>query len=155
MSDNVFDFSSRQIGLPTRGADTSPQGLETGGGGYDPPGMDHRLSKLEAAVAGIEKEVARFGATVEGLRHSQNLTVGATVGLGSLLVAVIVGFGIYGLQRVDMVDAKVNALPGQISDGIRDANRSFSDALNTSLRVFKQAQREPEQPAPNKDPLPK
>jgi hypothetical protein len=74
------------------------RGLANRADDTDPPGMD-----------GIDGRLARVEAAIEGLRHSQNLTIGAMVGIGALLAGFIVAFGIYGLQRVDAVDTKIDA----------------------------------------------
>lgn len=49
----------------------------------------------------LAERIARIEAAIEGLRHSQNLTIGATVGVGGIIAAFVIGFGIYTLQRID------------------------------------------------------
>lgn len=137
--ENVRDYiqerAARGLGEPVRRRD-DPPALAVGGGGPHDTGMfDERIGRLEGAV--------------EGLRHSQNLTIGATVGVGAILAAVVVGFGIYTLQRVDALADKVNALPGQISAELRDITKTLAE----SITAAKQA---PPQiivlPAPNPSP---
>ena len=53
------------------------------------------------------KRIARVETAIEGLRHSQNLTIGATAAIGGILAAMIVGFGIYGLQRIDQTQSLI------------------------------------------------
>lgn len=100
-----------------------PSTLITGGGGGIYDGMDGRLGKLEGAV--------------EGLRHSQNITIGAVAFGSALLLAV----GVYSLQRIDQVSQridqvgeKVSALPGQIGSELRD----ITQTLATSIVAAKQ-----------------
>jgi hypothetical protein len=57
----------------------------------------------------VEERLARVEVAIEGLRHSQNLTIGATIGVGAILAAFIIAFGMYGLQRIDAVETKLNA----------------------------------------------
>jgi hypothetical protein len=63
------------------------------GGGPDGPTIEARLIRLEAAV--------------EGLRHSQNLLTGATAAIGTILAAIVIGFGAYGLQRIDQTQQSI------------------------------------------------
>jgi hypothetical protein len=51
----------------------------------------------------ILERLARVEEAISGLRHSQNLVVA----LGALVVAVVVGFGIYTLQRIDNVNDRL------------------------------------------------
>jgi hypothetical protein len=59
----------------------------------------------------LAERLARVESAIEGLHHSQNLAIGATVGVGAILAGFIIAFGIYGLQRLDAIDAR---LSGQI-----------------------------------------
>lgn len=61
-------------------------------GGGPPPGID------------LAERIARVEAALEGLRHSQNLTIGA---IGAL-AAFVIGFGVYGLQRVDQIQQSIS-----------------------------------------------
>jgi len=68
---------------------------QAGGGGLPPPGINlgERLARLEAAI--------------EGLRHSQNLTIGAMATVGGILAAIIIGLGVYSLQRIDQTEESI------------------------------------------------
>jgi len=95
--------------------------VDVGGGGPHPPGMDflgERLARVEAAI--------------DGLRHSQNLTIGATVGVGAIITAFIIGFGIYTLQRVDQTQSTVAGLPDRISE---EAARSRQDIIGITTAI--------------------
>lgn len=70
-----------------------------GGGDMPPPGID-----LAARIAGLAERVARLEAAVEGLRHSQNVTTGAM----AAVAAVIIGIGVYGLQRIDQTQDTIS-----------------------------------------------
>lgn len=59
-----------------------------------PNDLTERLSRVEAAI--------------EGLRHSQNLTIGAMAAVGGILAAFIIGFGIYGLQKIDQTQDSIS-----------------------------------------------
>lgn len=56
----------------------------------------------------LAERIARLEAAIEGLRHSQNLIIGATAAIGGILAAMIVGFGVYGLQRIDQVQKSIS-----------------------------------------------
>jgi hypothetical protein len=56
------------------------------------------------AGIGLAERIARLEAAIEGLRHSQNLTTGAT----AMVAAVIIGIGIYGLQRIDQTQESIS-----------------------------------------------
>ncbi|MBV8118353.1 MAG: hypothetical protein JO081_00250 [Alphaproteobacteria bacterium] len=58
--------------------------------------------------ADLAERIARLEASIEGLRHSQNLTIGATAAIGGVLAAMIVGFGVYGLQRIDQTQESIS-----------------------------------------------
>jgi tRNA dimethylallyltransferase len=51
----------------------------------------------------LAERLARVEAAIEGFRHSQNLTIGATAMVGALLV----GLSIYGLQRIDQTQESI------------------------------------------------
>jgi hypothetical protein len=70
--------------------------VQTPTGGGIPPEMD------------IAARIARLEAAIEGLRHSQNLTIGATAMVGAILAAFIIGFGVYGLQRIDQTQQSIS-----------------------------------------------
>jgi hypothetical protein len=69
---------------------------------------ENRMSDVPLSGTVLER-LSRVEAAIDGLRHSQNLTIGATIGVGAILAAFIIAFGIYGLQRMDALDAKLNA----------------------------------------------
>jgi hypothetical protein len=75
------------------------------------PSMDTRIGKLEG--------------TVEGLRHSQNLTLG---GLTILVAVVLGGFG-YMLNRIDALDNRVVELPTKISAELRDISKTLAESI--------------------------
>ena len=87
--------------------------VENGGKPPHIPPMDlaARLARLEEAIS--------------GLRHSQNLTIGATVGVGGIITAVIVALGVYSLQRVDSLNDRI----ATEANGIR--TEIASSATNT------------------------
>jgi hypothetical protein len=65
--------------------------IPPGGSGPPPPtDLAERIARLEAAI--------------EGLRHSQNLTVGATATVGAILIAL----SVYGLQRIDQTRESIS-----------------------------------------------
>jgi hypothetical protein len=98
--------------------------VDVGGGGPHPPGMEfnERLARVEAAI--------------DGLRHSQNLTIGATVGVGAIIAAFIIGFGIYTLQRVDQTQAAISNEAAQT----RQELIGIATAISNSITATKQAQ---------------
>src|SRR5208282_640595 len=98
--DNVsLELLRRQLDRIQDSLNTGDEVLSSGGGddGSLMSNANERIGKIEAAI--------------EGLRNSQNLTVGAVVGVGAILVAL----GVYTLQRIDSLSDRVNALPFEIS----------------------------------------
>jgi outer membrane murein-binding lipoprotein Lpp len=82
--------------------------------------MDIRLARLETAFGWV--------------RWSMAVMV-------TLIVAVLafVGFQVSRVDsKIDDLAKDVRALPSQISDSVREANRAFADAVNTSLNVLSQ-----------------
>ncbi len=73
------------------------------GGGRLPPPID------------LAERIARVEAAIEGLRHSQNLTIGATAAIGGILAAMIVGFGVYGSRRIDQTQEAISQTREAIS----------------------------------------
>jgi hypothetical protein len=63
--------------------------------------------ETQPPVTGLGERIARLEAAIEGLRHSQNLTIGATAMVGGILAAIIIGLGVYGLQRVDQTQESI------------------------------------------------
>jgi hypothetical protein len=74
-----------------------------GGGSGGPSGGDG-----PSAGIGLAERIARLEAAIEGLRHSQNLTIGATAAIGGILAAMIIGFGVYSLQRIDQTQESIS-----------------------------------------------
>jgi hypothetical protein len=52
----------------------------------------------------LTERIARVEAAIQGLRHSQNLTVGATAMVGTILLAL----SVYGLQRIDQTQETIS-----------------------------------------------
>jgi hypothetical protein len=104
---------------------------KSGGGGDEThiSGMDGRIGRLEGAI--------------EGMRHSQNLMIGIV----SLVALLVVGFGVYGLQRMDQINDKVAALPGQISSDLRDLTKTIADSITASKTAVPQVILMPAPPA--------
>jgi outer membrane murein-binding lipoprotein Lpp len=102
---------------PDKAPPADPQG---GGTGVSDPPMDIRLARLETAFGWV--------------RWSMAVMV-------TLIVAVLafVGFQVSRVDsKIDDLAKDVRALPSQISDSVREANRAFADAVNTSLNVLSQ-----------------
>jgi hypothetical protein len=122
MADNVvnLDLLQRQLAQQKAAFERETETMNKGGGSgpHDPDMSDERIGRLEEAV--------------EGMRHSQNLTIGATVGVGAILAAFVIGFGIYILQKVDTLDDKVNKLPAQISSDIRDITKTLAEVITAT-----------------------
>jgi hypothetical protein len=111
-----------------------------GGGGPREPGMpDERIGRLEGAL--------------DGLRHAQNLTVGAVgllAAMGAILTAIVIGFGIYELQRIDQLSDRVADLPGKISTDLRDLTKTLADTITAARQPapLPQLAPQPEQKPP-------
>jgi hypothetical protein len=90
------------------------QTLGGGGNGTHMPDMSERLGKLEG--------------TVEGLKHGQTQLL---VAIG-IVAAFVIGFGIYGAQRFDSLNEKVNGLPGQISAELRDITKTIAESITAT-----------------------
>jgi hypothetical protein len=86
---------------------------------------EKRMSDVALSGTVVDRLV-RVEAAIEGLRHSQNLTIGATVGIGAILAGFIVAFGIYGLQRIDAVDAKLNSVESRLDQKIDQKFDAFA-----------------------------
>lgn len=83
--------------------------------------MDNRLSHLEGSV--------------EGLKHSQAMLKAGVMGFGGLVlaaVAIVVALQAFTYSRVDRVESKVDALPGQISSDIQGLTRTLSSAITAA-----------------------
>jgi len=64
-----------------------------------PPSSGH--SPDMDAIRALTERMVRVEAAIDGLKHSQNLTIGAMAGGFALILAVTLAFGIYTLQRID------------------------------------------------------
>src|SRR5947208_360774 len=100
--ENVRPISGHLAAKPgtQRGLSSTPPG--------EPPEsfMSERLAKLEGQV--------------DGLRSTQEFTLVAVIGVGAILAAFLIGFSLYGLQRIDQLGEKTSAVPNQISVDLRD-----------------------------------
>jgi hypothetical protein len=105
------------------------------------------LRQLETSIERLGKVEGEIG----GLKRGQSMTLGGLGIAGALVVVVVaslVGFGIYELQRIDQVgerigalNDKVNELPGKIGADLRDIPKTLADVM---IGTAKQTQ----QPAP-------
>jgi hypothetical protein len=96
---------------------SSPQSVSVQYGGGNGPQLqmsDERIGRLEGAM--------------EGLKHSQNVMLGAI----GLLVAIVVGLGVYGITRLDQLSDRVNSLPGQIGAELRDITRTLAESITAA-----------------------
>jgi hypothetical protein len=99
---------------------------ETTTGGPPPPTNSSYLAE----------RLARVEAAIEGLRHSQNLTIAATVGVGAILAGFIIVFGIYGLQRIDAVDSKIDQKFDTLSAWMADESaRTRQDLVGIATAI--------------------
>ncbi len=96
------------------------------GGTYD--GMEDRIAKLEDGFARLETGMARLEGAVEGVRHSQSMTLGAV----GILAALAIGFGVYMLQRLDTLTGQVNAIPDQINSNMRDITKTLAESITAA-----------------------
>ena len=105
------------------------------------------LRRLETSIERLGKVEGEIGGLKRG--HSMILWgLGIVAALLIVIVASVVGFGIYGLQRIDKVgdritafNDKVNELPGKVDANLRNITKTFGDVI---IGTTKQAQ----QPAP-------
>jgi hypothetical protein len=113
--DNIsLDFLRRQLDRIESARSENEEVLSQHGGGEGRPPMsdaDGRIGRIESAI--------------EGLKHSQNLMAAAVLGVG----AILAGLGVYGLQRIDTLSDRVNALPSQISSELRDLTKTLADVI--------------------------
>lgn len=118
-----------------------PTPLVTDDGGPHHLGME-RLAKLEGVVDGLKAITPVRTAAIIAF-------TAAVIGGFALMIALITRTDSRMETRAQHLDAKfdakfeslntkVDALPEQINTSIREANRAFSDAVNTSLNVFSQ-----------------
>jgi hypothetical protein len=114
-------FTRAQAGWQQKRSLAIDPPIDPTGIGPHPPDMEDRLRILETAMARVE-------AAIDGLRHSQNLTVAIV----SLLALVLVGFGVYELQRLDQLSDRVAALPGQIGADLRDISKTLAESITAA-----------------------
>lgn len=107
----------------TRRQTITAASIDGGGDGPHDSSMSERLSAVERQLAGIDGKLT-------GIAQSQTVITG---GFGLLVAVTALMFGgmLYLAQKID-------SLPSQVSTEIREANRAFSDAINTSLNVLRQ-----------------
>ncbi len=118
MSDPNFDLLDNRIRQIVSSIAKEP--VEAGGGGPHNGDMDTRIGRLEG--------------TIDGVKHSQNILVMSVMGLAALFVALA---GIMVTLQI-RTEAKVDALPAQINESVREANRAFADAVNTAIQATRQ-----------------
>ncbi|MEC5289426.1 MULTISPECIES: hypothetical protein [unclassified Aurantimonas] len=127
MAEPIDDSLSNILQWPIepRGAGAEPEHSTRDGGGriYDGMGTD-RIARLETSMARLE-------GAFDGLKHSQNMT------LGAIGIAVTLGLfgGSYLLSRVDVLSTRVEALPGEISRDIQELNRTLSQSITAARSV--------------------
>ena len=105
------------------------------------------LRRLETSIERLGKVEGEIGS----LKHGQNMMLwglGIVAALLIVIAASVVGFGVYGLQRIDKVgdritafNDKVNGLPGKVGADLRNITKTLGDVI---IGTTKQAQ----QPAP-------
>jgi len=127
-------------------------------GDGDPPD----IRDMEKRVAAVEEAVGRLGVKVDGVEakiDGVKTALTATLTMTASLIALTIGLGMFLFNavgrvddRVTRVEAKIDELPGKLNESIREANRAFSDAVNTSLQVFRDAQSRPATPPPAASP---
>ena len=148
--DNVTNYNEQRVarGLGEPLPDPAPNPIRKGPGGPGDFGMsgDERIGRLEGAFNGMKL-------AIDGLRHSQNMMMITSLGVGTILAAFVVGFGVYTLQRIDSADSRgaqiereVIQLPGKISDGLRDLTGVISSAITASKQQGPQVIVVPVQP---------
>src|SRR5262245_1382918 len=113
------------------------------------------LRRLEACIERLGKVEGDIG----GLKHGQNMILwglGIVAALLIVIVASVVGFGIYGLQRIDKVgdritafNDKVNELPGKVGADLRNITKTLGDVIIDTTRQAQQPAHAPpaQQPA--------
>ena len=89
-----------------------------------------------------DERLGRLEGELSGLQHAQNMTLGGLgliAALVAIVVAAVIGFGIYELQRIDQVgdrintlNDKVNELPGKISADMRDLTKTLADTITAA-----------------------
>jgi hypothetical protein len=102
--------------------------------------MNARLAKLEGASEGLKM-------AVEGLRHSQNITLAAVVGVGAILLTVTMTIGLYSLQRID-------SLPGEFHSIAQTLSAAITASKQQAPQVILMPAPQVQQPAPQPTPPP-
>lgn len=85
-----------------------------------------------------DERIGRIEGEISGLKHSQNMMlggVGLVVAMLAIVAGVVVGFGIYELQRIDQVSKEVGDLPGKISGDLRDITKTLSEAITAAKQA--------------------
>lgn len=126
MSSNLIDLSDRRAALANL-----PHKTHDGGGGDD--GVDdmiRRVTALEGKTDGLVKDVAEL----KGMLSSMP----TTFQMASWMVGIAVALAAIVFTVQLQISAKVDALPGQINESVRESNRAFADALNASVQVLRQ-----------------
>ena len=111
-----------------------------GGGGPHMPGLDNlgeRLAKLEGLFGGI--------------KQVQEITLVAV----GLLATFVVQFGVYELQKIDLLNDKVNDLPGKISTELRGITNTLAEAITAAKQQPPQVILVPAPQPPSPQPPPK
>jgi hypothetical protein len=76
-------------------------------------------------MANADERIGRIEGAIEGLKHSQNLMIVSLFGIGTILAAL----GVYGLQRIDTLSDRVNALPSQINSELLDLTKTLASMI--------------------------
>ena len=76
-----------------------------GGGGADLSRLETRIRNLESAVSDMRLGISELRGVLDGVKHSQNITIAAVIGVGAILFSAIV-----------YVAVAVNGLPAQLTD---------------------------------------
>lgn len=79
----------------------------TGDSGDTDVSLAERMAKLEGAFEGVKL-------SIDALRHSQNVTL-AVMGIGFTL---LLGIGIYTVQRVDQIPGELRGIADSISQAV-------------------------------------
>jgi outer membrane murein-binding lipoprotein Lpp len=83
-------------------------------------------------MSDMKERLAKLEGTVGGLARTQEFTLVAVIGVGTILGAFIIGFSIYGLQRFDQLSDKVSELPAKISSDFRDITKTLAESITAA-----------------------
>ncbi|HEV7877565.1 hypothetical protein [Bradyrhizobium sp.] len=109
------DFMQKRLAQMLEEARRKERSTPPGGRGEGPPEMPNdRVSKLEGAM--------------DGLRHNQTILLGAV----GLVLTVLIGFGFFGMNQLNQLNARVNELPAKVGADIRDLTKTLSEAITAS-----------------------